>query len=396
MITKNYWIITAVMVGMIVYGSLFPFDFGRPSPDIGAVRELVRTWSLPPSSLGDLLSNLLLYIPFGFFEALALARWGTTKRLAITICSGFVLCSIIELAQYYDAGRVTNASDVYLNTLGTGIGALGASLVGSDFGWPLRKEISANPIPGMLLVGWLGYRLFPYVPTIDLHKYWDSLKPIFLNPTLSGYDLSRSIVLWLAIASLIEGVAGAKRSRFLYPLAVGFVLVAKVIILTKVVTPAELLGSIVSFALWLILLEARPRPRNCVLAIVFAALVIAQRLEPFQFHSATGSFGWIPFVSLMDSSLSVNIQSFFEKFFLYGTLLWLVCETGVNWVWATAMTSGVLLVTSLVEIYLPGRSAEITDSIMALMIGVIFALVMRASVHSAQPASARAPLKVDG
>lgn len=390
---RNYWIITTIIVSVIVYGSLFPFDFGRPSPDIGAVHELMRTWSEPPPSLGNLAANLLLYVPLGFFEVLALAELGITQRLLLTVCTGFILCTGIELAQYYDAGRVTNASDVYLNTLGTAIGAVGGLLVGRRSEWPLRKEIFANPIPAMLLFGWLGYRLFPYVPTIDLHKYWDSLKPIFLNPTLSGYDLSRQTVIWLAIATLIESLSGEKRSRFLFPVAVGFVLVAKVIILTKVVTPAEFLGSVISFALWLVLLAAPPRPRNGVLAGMFAAVVIAQRLEPFQFGSAAGDFGWIPFVSLMDSSLSVNIQSFFEKFFLYGTLLWLVRETGANWTWSTALTVAILLVTSMAEIYLPGRSAEITDSVMALLIGAIFALAMRASTPSGQPMSAGAPLR---
>jgi VanZ family protein len=382
MSAKNYWIVTAILLGVIVYGSLFPFDFGRPSPDIGAVRELLRTWAQPPSSLGDLAANLFLYVPLGFFEFLALERLGTAKRLIMTICTGLVLCTGIELAQYYDAGRVTNASDVYLNTLGAGIGALGGLLVGHNFEWPLRREISANPIPAMLLVGWLGYRLFPYVPTIDLHKYWDSLKPIFLNPSLSSYDLSRSIVIWLIIASLIEDVAGGKRSRILYPLAVTFVLVAKVIILTKVVTPAELIGSAVSFVLWLALLERWARPRVHVLAAPFAALVIAQRLEPFEFRSTAGHFGLVPFISLMDSSLSINIQSFFEKFFLYGSLLWLFVKTGISWAWATGLVAGLLLVTSLVEVYLPGRSAEITDPVMALMIGIIFALVTRASENT--------------
>jgi len=32
------------------------------------------------------------------------------------------------------------------------------------------------------------------VPTIDLHKYWDTLKPIVLTPNLSTYDLSHGHV----------------------------------------------------------------------------------------------------------------------------------------------------------------------------------------------------------
>jgi hypothetical protein len=184
------------------------------------------------------------------------------------------------------------------------------------------------------------------------------------------------------IASLIEDVAGGKRSRLLYPVAVTFVLIAKVIILTKVLTVAELIGSAISFVLWLALLECQARPRARVLTALFAALVIAQRLEPFKFRSTAGHFGLVPFISFMDSSLSINIQSFFEKFFLYGSLLWLSVKTGMRWAWATSLIAGLLLVTSLVEVYLPGRSAEVTDPVMALMIGIIFALVTRASENA--------------
>ena len=50
------------------------------------------------------------------------------------------------------------------------------------------------------------YRLYPYVPTIDLHKYWDALKPVVFHPRPTGYDLFRYTAIWLTIGSLIESV----------------------------------------------------------------------------------------------------------------------------------------------------------------------------------------------
>lgn len=77
----------------------------------------------------------------------------------------------MEVTQYFDYGRVTDASDVYSNTIGTLLGAIGGRLTGGGFRWPLLSDIASAPIPALLIVSWTGYRLFPYVPTIDLHKY---------------------------------------------------------------------------------------------------------------------------------------------------------------------------------------------------------------------------------
>jgi len=48
----------------------------------------------------------------------------------------------------------------------------------------------------------------------------------------------------------------------------------------------------------------------------------------------------------------------------------------------------VLLVTSVAETYLPGRSAEITDALMVLMIGLVMAAIMKRQDPGHYPAPA--------
>jgi hypothetical protein len=86
---------------------------------------------------------------------------------------------------------VTSATDVYANSTGAMLGSLGAICLSGRWRVPLVAEITARPVPVALIAAWMGYRLYPYVPTIDLHKYWSALKPVILNPTLSFDDLCR-------------------------------------------------------------------------------------------------------------------------------------------------------------------------------------------------------------
>jgi hypothetical protein len=89
--------------------------------------------------------------------------------------------------QYYDDGRQTSATDLYANVLGTVLGAIGGRLTGRNFRWPLLREIASNRIPTLLLGAWAGY---PYVPTTDLYKYWNALKPVVVLLSLTGCDSS--------------------------------------------------------------------------------------------------------------------------------------------------------------------------------------------------------------
>jgi hypothetical protein len=156
----------------------------------------------------------------------------------------------MELVQYYDDGRQTSATDLYANVLGTVLGAIGGRLTGRNFRWPLLRGIGSNRIPTLLLGSWAGYRLFPYVPTIDLHKYWNALKRVVLHPNLTGYDLFRYTAIWLTIGALIEAIGGPRRLALLFPLFVGSVIVAKVVMVDTTLTTAVLAGAGLAFGAW--------------------------------------------------------------------------------------------------------------------------------------------------
>jgi O-antigen ligase len=280
----------------------------------------------------------------------------------------------MELAQYYDDSRQTAATDLYANVVGTLLGAIGGGLTGGSFRWPLLREIASNRVPTLLLAAWVGYRLFPYVPTIDLHKYWNALKPVVLHPSLTGYDFFRYTAIWLTIGVLVEAIGGQKRARLMFALFVGSVIVAKVLIVDTALTTAEVAGAGLAFCARRILVVG-PRLRVTLIALLFCGYVVAGRLEPFEFLASGRAFGWIPFLGLMSGSIEIDILSFLEKFFLFGSSIWLLTRAGLRLRSATFVVAVILFITSQAQTYLPNRTAEITDAAMALLIGAVFALV---------------------
>lgn len=371
---SKLWIATVVMAAVILYGSFYPFGFRIPGAGIGPVATFIASIGQRPGR-GDFIANILLYLPFGFFFVQSFSPSRRTTYVPLVTLCGAAMSLCVELTQYYDPGRITSFSDFYTNTLGTLLGGLAALAIGAKFRLPFVGEVTTRPIPTLLIIAWLAYRMYPYVPTIDLHKYWDALKPIVLTPSLAPHDLFRQTAIWLTLYALIEATIGRRRSAWLAPLFAIGVLFAKILIVHTVLRLAEPVGAAVGLVVWLLLLLLPARARDGVVGLVLLVYVTALRLEPFQFLNYPHDFGWIPFHGLMFGSLQVDALAFLEKFFLYGSLIFLLGNAiGRRWP-ATVLVTLLLFATSWAETYLPNRSGEITDGLMALMIAVVFALL---------------------
>jgi VanZ family protein len=376
MIPRKRYVLLAVAAAtfIIVYGSLYPFAFSDRGGLDAAVQGLLATWRTVRSSRGDLIANVLLYMPFGFFAALSVGRRGAFVPIAVAAAAGLVLSGAIEIAQFYDAGRDSQMTDVYANTGGALLGAIAAGIVARAGRLPLIGEIERRPFVLLLLACWAGYRYYPYLPTIDLHKYWNALKPLVHAPELRPADLLRHTAIWLALAMMLEALLGATRSGRVFALFLVVALLLRILVLDVALSPAETAGGALALVLWGAVVS-RLSFRAGLVALLFAAAVAVQALEPFAFSSAARDFGWLPFRGFLTGSLEVNAMSFFEKSFLYGALLWLLIRAG--WRLQVALPAAAVFVFALryAQVYLPGRSAEIADVLILLLMGGLLALL---------------------
>lgn len=361
-----------VVCVVIVHGSLYPYEFQIPYGGPGPLGALIASWASPPSSLGDLIANLLLYTPLGFAAAFLL---NDDRRIWIIPIFGMALSTSVEVLQYYDAGRVTNASDIYLNTIGTVFGAGLALLAKKTQSHRIRLKLEPrDPIAGLLLLAMFSSKLYPYVPTIDVHKYWHALKPVLTHPNLSTYALLQHLSLWLAASYLMAQAIGPTLSRSGILLFAALMFGAKILIVNQSLSCADLAGAALAITLWLLVLQHRAWAAVAV-AGVLAVSIIVERLAPFHFAVRPSPFQWMPFLALLQGSLAANIQAFLGKIFLYGSLIWIANAAGLRLWLAASITASVLFLTSIAETHLPGRSAEITDALMALMLGAGLAAI---------------------
>jgi len=370
-----HFALAAAVAILIAYGSLYPFvfrDAGTLSADISHFLGSAQ----PHQGRGDFLANLLLYVPLGLAVTLALAQ-GMPRYLAaiLALLCGGALSLFIELAQFFDVGRVSAFSDFTLNVAGALVGAVIALLVEVRLiktTWPAG---SGPAFARLLLMAWLGWRLYPYVPTLEIHKYWRSLKPVLFAQDINAHEFFRYTVLWLSVIILFQ--MGVRRSMGLLLLAVFAFFAAKASIINQAISLPELLGATLALLLSPLVVGRFSFIGVPLTAVLLLLSLVLTRILPWEFASTPKPFQWIPFFGFLHGSLAVDLISFAQKFYLYGTVLLLLVRSGVWLSVAVGLECLILFGTSLLQTMMVSRSAEISDAVLALILGFVYAFLRR-------------------
>ena len=367
-ISPRYAALAACVVAIILYGSLYPFEFSNRGGILQAVRYLFST-PVGSADRGDSLSNVLLYIPLGLFAARALRAYPASKRIPAVALFGGALSLVIEIVQFYDYSRAPELSDVAANFSGALIGAVAEPAVRPE----RFPGIKWRPFAILLIACELGMWLAPFVPSLHAWHYSRALATMGNAVPFEPLAVYKQFVLWLALGALLEALAGAAFSRkALAPIAI-LVLAARVAIPTQSPVRADLIGAAAGVLLWTLVIS-RLRARVAIVAALFAAFIAIDALRPFTFLDAPRRFGWIPFASFIDGPRGSASRMFLEKTFLYGGMLWLAMETGMSRIRATLAVLALVVALRVAQMWLPDRSAEITDAAMVLILAAVMTI----------------------
>lgn len=370
-------LLAAFMAALITYGSLYPFRFRAWPGDTALLEAMMAALRRPPGGRGDIVANLLLYAPLGMaLAAAAAAQWGRIVALLLGLLGCALLSLALEFTQILIPGRTASGWDVLLNAVGGGLGAaaallLGPGRIGLEPAWR-RAPLDASA--ALLLACWLAYRLYPFLPALDLGEWRASLRPL-LAGAVDPWRALRLAVLWVVAARLAEAAWPGRAARWLFGAIMLGTPLAAIPIVGRSLTPAELLAVGIALPAWLLL--RRHRALDFALLTALVAVVLTEGAAPFRLLGEARPFGWIPFRSLLRGSWEAGALAMLLKFFLYGTVLWLAVRCGMRLWLATLLTAILALSISTLQTWLPGRSAEITDSVLVFGAAVMLRILPR-------------------
>jgi VanZ family protein len=156
---------------------------------------------------------------------------------------------------------------------------------------------------------------------------------------------------------------------------VSIALAGRIVVVGKVLVAPELVALLACIPLAAVFVAIPDRRRIALLAVLLAATIVMQGLEPFQLLPQAREFSWVPFKNSLSDSLEVNYSVLLEKCFWYFSLVWLLARRGWGIPGAALATAGLLGAIEVAQLWLPGRSAEITDPLLALIAGALLALL---------------------
>jgi hypothetical protein len=224
----------------------------------------------------------------------------------------------------------------------------------------------------LLLSCWLAYQLFPLFPVWGRTNLIHRLAAIGTVTAFSPVDALVVFAEWLAAACLLESVRKNKINGLLALLLLLAPL--RLIIRSRTLAWSDILGAAAAYAAWVCL--PRVWVRRAAPVLLTAALVLGE-LSPFHFAARSGAraFNWVPFRGLFRSDWQDGFVVLFRKSFWYGSVLWLWRASGRSLAWTTALAATGLFLLERVQVYLPGRTPEITDAALAVLMGVLLWLL---------------------
>ena len=379
--------ILLIVIVLIVYGSLYPWDFHSTQLAASPFWVLLHSWPehIDRFLFRDIAVNVVIYVPVGVFGLLALRqKFHTPFAVSATVLLALALSSSIEMTQLFDDARECNAFDVVCNVSGT---VLGVALGYVHQQWLKRFFARAettnllHPSGAVLLFyTWLAYQGFPLFPALSRTRLDDKVRYLLAAVSISPLEVFSYFVEWLVVAQLLENVLGVERTRRLFPLLL-LVLPAKLLVAGRIVTWSELAGAVLACICWYFL--SGFRRRTAVVGGLIVSLLIVRGLVPYHWSRIANPFSWVPFGGFLRAEWDFGLLSLLQKSFWYGSAVWLLRTAGWRLARAAIAVAVLLGAIEVIQIHLPGRVAEITDPLLALTLAMTLGLLDRSeSVRS--------------
>jgi VanZ family protein len=355
------------VVVLVIYGSLFPFHYQPHDPAWADLGRLVRLGEASYSR-SDMIGNGLLFLPYGMLMVSPLLR----GRVGLGLLGGVLLAVAVQYLQFWFPDRDPSGLDAALNVagmlLGWALGRLGSPVLGRWQASALVRPHFALVTTGLMLL-WLADRWFPLVPTLDLQNVKNGLKPLLDWSAISKLDVLRHLAGWLVFLRLTRYSILQRLGTTSWILLSVLIVMAEPLFMDNSVGPDNLVGLALALLLSPLL---RSGPGSlAVITLVLVGAITASALAPFRFVWA-GGFQWVPFAGSLSGDPLAAIPPLIEKLYWYGSLVFFARYLGVSHRSTWLSVAGLLLSLEVVQMWLPGRSPEITDPLLALALAWAF------------------------
>jgi peptidoglycan/LPS O-acetylase OafA/YrhL/VanZ family protein len=352
---------------LVVYGSLYPFNFNFSLPSLSTALPLAH-FNFLEAGFTDGISNIILFIPIGF---LLTQGWNfSTKRRLLFWCifTSFSFGYFVQVLQLWAVGRVPWGGDAVLNTIGAIVGSAIALRFKPVHLMDPEKVNLQSKVFAILGTGLLVIKLAPYAPSMDFGILKENVKNLIYSPSIDVYWLFEHTVTWVLVFFFLACANPLfSRVRYLISLAI-CVLALKFFIIANDINLSQLLGAALALFIFIAL---KTRINKVALAGVLLVAVVLNGYYPFELRTQIASFEWIPFTGALNGNILLNILATSKKLLLYSSAILLLHTSIIRLKTSTTIVAVVVLVSEIGQVFVTNSVPESTDFILVLISGYL-------------------------
>jgi VanZ family protein len=190
----------ALVYLLIVYGSLFPFNFSLTE----FYQQYPKLLNFNIFSRGDVVANILLYIPLGLLYSLHYNLKENKLNANVSMSAFlivFIFSVILQIIQIALPSRDQNILDAIFNMVGfiAGIYASRYLHIPKKYLFP-----KLSYLPYAVALTFILSELSPFIPTLDYQEIKNSFKFILVAPTFSAIsELVYTFIMWVLVIRLL-------------------------------------------------------------------------------------------------------------------------------------------------------------------------------------------------
>ena len=362
----KYSRLLAPILFLIIYGSLYPFNFSVAKPD--ALARLFSDRKLF-TSLGDMLGNVLLFAPLGLIFVLNWApAWGLTRAVMSAVVIGFSIALGLQILQIFLPARDAALADVVWNMAGMLCGALAGGYITTNR--PGVTALSPDQMtPLFFLVGIVAIEWFPLVPSLDLELIKHNLKLFWSTPVSWGTPLWQGIAVAMLAGHLLAYGIKLRHSTLWLALLLIAIGIGKLFIKDMSTQPSAQIGLALGGMGWAVTRHIAEVHRRTVVGLLLILCYTASALHPYELRDVVAGISWLPFATMLEGSMIHNVQSLASNLIFYASILYVGARVTGRIASATLGLTLWVLVMELMQTLIKGRAADITEPILVLLVG---------------------------
>ncbi len=321
----------------------------------------------------DLIANILLFIPFGFFGALNIQQRNPAHPLVsvlwlLILGIGYALA--LQLLQFFLPTRVPHAADAIINSIGILLGISMAAYANSQrLKRLLPQKIQFQLSPALLILAlWISWAFFPYVPVLDSQQLGKGLQGIYQSHWQWELWLKYSLF-WLLLFFILCRVANRNYSTGVLLVLAIFIISLKLVIYRNQIGWSE----ISAIPMALIIRHAFSERLNLMVILAISGVLLAiEMLWPLTFSSLNlEQIEWLPFKGFLSGSTWYHLVTLLSLSLLWSSFIYSLARLIKNYKKAAVLSLMWVIGLSLLQLFLVHKVMDITNIILVFVLVVL-------------------------